>query len=277
MTCCALCHEKYGSVVGGGGGYTTTSSEADPIIQQHVYHWIFAKESYAPPQSRRQNIEGWIYLSEYSSTDICVYRRDNNCIVAFRGTQTAQDIYNDIQLSQYGNQCEFSKVRPSVEFIQDLLVNDPDIVIQVTGHSLGGAVARCVSVALQLISVTFNSAAPPSSPKQNNGSETAYHIQFDIISAWQSPCVRIDKGFRPKKTSMLYRMLGNHMMKRSIRPMLDAHNIDNFSNARPGRFISTNEENTMWREWYTKVPLKFKVAFLVFLGTSYFPPLPGTL
>lgn len=270
--CCPLCNEKYGSIVSNDMSYVTGSSDADPIIKQHAYHWIFSKESYAT--KRRMYIEGWEYLPEYSNSDVCVYQRNNYCIVAFRGTQTVSDIYNDVQLSKYGNQCDFQKVQPSITFIQDLLVTDPGLIIQVTGHSLGGAIARCVASALNLVSVTFNSAAPPSSPKQNRVSDTAYHIEFDIISAWQSNCVRIDKGYRPKKLGFIYRLIGTHFMKQSIRPMLDAHNIDNFSNSKPGQYSSTVQENDLWQSWYQGLSLKFKLVFLAFLGTTHLPTLP---
>ena len=276
MTCCELCNLNYGSVVN-KQAFTTSSSNADPIIKQHAYHWIFSKESYAPPSLRRHNIEGWEYIPEYSSEDICVYVNGNYCIIAFRGTQTAFDVYNDIQLSQFGNQCDFAKVRPSIQFIEDLRVMHPNLIIQLAGHSLGGAVARCVGAAFNLKTVTFNAAAPPQSPKQNNVSEVAYHIVFDVISAWQYPCIRIDKGFRAKQTSALYKLIGKNLRNQAIKPMLEAHNIDCFSNNRYGFIISTDNEDELWRAWYTKLPLKFKMAFLAFVGVKDLPALPQSV
>ena len=67
-----------------------------------------------------------------------------------------------------------------------------------TGHSLGGAIAREVGKMLHLRVVTFNAATPPSAPVTSGPSEVDYHTVFDIVSAWQSPnTVRIDKGCYP--------------------------------------------------------------------------------
>ena len=77
---------------------------------------------------------------------------------------------------------EFS---PPFTFINDLMSDGDEIIL--TGHSLGGAIARCVSSQLNLPSVTFNAAAPPSNPVFNSSLETSYHIVYDIVSAWQEP------------------------------------------------------------------------------------------
>ncbi len=279
-TCCEGCrsediaHEKFGEIVH-QGPFTTNSGEADPLIGVHGIYWLFAKETYASKHLRRENIEGW--RLDVNNDDMIIYVKDELAIAAFRGSTSLNDIKNDVQLSKPNGGCSFEKVGPAIQVINSWLESN-SLLLQLTGHSLGGAVARCVGSALQLGVVTFNPAAPPSSPVSIGPNQVHYHIVFDIISAW-TPSIRIDKGFRPHSTKyskyLLYLPLVSvSVLYATIKPLIEAHQIDSFSNQRNGKIINSQEENLLWQNWFNHLPFGFKKAFLFFINTKELPVLP---
>lgn len=171
----------YGSILD-SGPYSTTTAQADPIIQEFAIHWVLAKEAYA--SNRRPSIEGWMYFQPLSGADAAVYRLGEQIIVAFPGSQTPADIHNDVVLSDPKTKNEFPKAAAAVDMLETLMDYFPDCIVVLTGHSLGGAVARVAGGELGLDFVTFNAAAPPSAPVINVGNSVCFHIVFDIISAW---------------------------------------------------------------------------------------------
>lgn len=243
--------------------YLTTAS-ADPSISSHAIHWVLSSEVYET--TRRRDIEGWVWIGE--TEDMVMYQNDVYAIVAFRGTQTKRDIVSDIQISNPANgTCSFERLIPARKMISDIITLNPDIIIHLTGHSLGGAIARCGGEELGLLSVTFNSAAPPSNPVVNDILSINYHIVFDFISAWQSTSVvRIDKGYRPSHD----RWTGYN---RSLAPIFDAHGIDNFSRKRVGRIVQTDEENLLIQGWYKYLPISIRVFVNRFTSVRVLPPL----
>lgn len=265
---------EYGGILD-SGPYSTMTIQADPLIAAHALHWVLAKEAYAT--MRRENIEGWLYVQELSTADAAIYMMEMNVIIAFPGSQTPADIRNDIVLSSPTGVNSFPKASQGIAIASLVKVTFPDAKIQLTGHSLGGAVARVVGNALRLFFVTFNAAAPPSAPVINNGESVCYHIVFDIISAWQMPCVRIDKNFHPsglKKVPLIGRYLDAYFKRTAIKPILKAHDIESFSASRKGRIVDKFYEQDVWDYWFTKLPIIYKKIFLKFIQTTGLPLLP---
>lgn len=252
------------------GPFSTNTSHGDPLLGVHAIHWVLATETYST--TRRTEIEGWSLVGE--TEDTCMYHQGDRAIIAFRGSQTIADVRSDIQLSRPGgNGCDFTKLGPAMKMVEDFVEENPDIEIQLTGHSLGGAIARCAGQKLGLGIVTFNGASPPSNPVATGPNEVDYHIVFDIISAWQSPnTVRIDKGFRPH-TYGSWDPRG--WLDASVGPVFKAHLIDNFSNKRQGVVVNGLRENTIINQWFSTLPYLFKQVFLHFIETNRLPPIPS--
>lgn len=257
------------------GPFTHTCTSADPILGQHSIHWVFAREVYST--IRRQEIDGWQKVGGTVDTVMYHYPKASDtpgrAIIAFRGSQTIADIRSDIQLSRPGgNGCDFDKLKPALEMVEHFIEENPDVEIQLTGHSLGGAIARCAGQKLGLGIVTFNSAAPPSNPVYTGPNEVDYHIVFDLISAWENPnTVRIDKGFRPYKYGNLD---PRKWLDTSIYPVFKAHSIENFSNCKSGKIISGQEENFIIKSWYDGLSLLLRKIFNYFTQTNQLPPVP---
>lgn len=249
-----------------------TTKDASPKIFPHAIHWVACYESYDnyPP---RHNIDGWALLQAASNRKYTIYRRYNQVIIAFPGTVGAEDIMNDAILSTPSGSNTFPNAVEAIVYVKNLISSiftDPEIVITVTGHSKGGAVARVVAESLGLGVVTFNAAAPPTAPVRNNlvGSVN-YHIVFDPISAWQSPCVRLDNGYRPsskRAIPLIGIFLKNHFKRTAIVPMLEAHRLDNFSKNFGLEEVNERFEDNLWKEWFNGLPKVYKVLWLLFIG-----------
>jgi hypothetical protein len=236
---------------------------ADPLIGIHSIHWVICGETYKA-QPRAQQLEGgWKKIFEQEET--VAYRLDKFVIIGFRGSHRGKDIIDDLTLANAANDtCAFPRVPPARQLTTELLEEDEEILIQCTGHSLGGAIARCVGEALNLGVVTFNAAAPPSNPVLNMENQVHYHIVFDIISAWQSPnTVRIDKGFRPIKSRSI---IPFQWLKQVSREMYLAHSLESFSFIKKGKIISAQQENEMFQEWVKRLPFILRGFLEYYLG-----------
>ena len=230
---------------------------ADPILGQHKIHWEICQQSY---KSVRTDIQDWKMIG--GTEDSVMYVKKDLCILAYRGTQNFQDVWNDLQLT-FRSPCGFNKVAPSIQMLKDFFkTNGTDFAVQITGHSLGGALARCVGKELNLNVVTFNAAAPPNGVIQTRPlpEEVNYHIVCDLISAWQMPnCVRIDKGFRPSVPPInikgLTTTVKSGMFLYSLQQMFSkAHGLASFSSAVPGRLMSGAQESILMDAWIAKFP-----------------------
>lgn len=285
-TCCDSCASYDLTSFNFGGSVVSTPSNwvtsmADSIIRTHAIHWILSREVYCHTHDRRTAINGWERDDALNDADVCVYKLGSMAIIAFRGTTTASDILSDISLSTPGNDaCAFAKVGPAVEMAKFLL--HQGFLVQTTGHSLGGAVARCVGMKLSLGVVTFNMAAPPSNPISTAPNQIHYHIVFDIISAWV-PSVRIDKHNRPHKSRshniiskipVVGRLVDSYLFRYSIEPMLKAHDISMFSNHSHGVLVDSLIENRLWTEWFSTLPKVLKYSFLYFIHSKNLPEIP---
>lgn len=273
-------------------------NDADPLIERHAIYWVLSSESYKI--NRRQNIDGWEAVM--LNLDSIVYGKDNNLIVAFRGTDPSSktDLWNDLQIgttsslntsltklknfvtgaksSQVGGaSCAFDKTGPAVEMINFLKRENPGKMISLTGHSLGGAVARCAGDSSGLLSITFNAAAPPIKQTVTDENSVNYHIVLDIISAWQYPnTIRIDKGFRPPRPS-LFGPLGISAWIKIIwnakKVLLPAHALDVFKKYRPGTIMSAAQENHIIQQWWKSLPVLLRKA--LFGSTTHYNPVKG--
>lgn len=256
------------SILGFGGAPLDSTpaqfgiSDCDPLIRRHVYYWLICLQ--ASKLSRSSNVEGFYLL--YADEESCVYIKRCLVIIAFRGTKHARDLYDDALIS-LGT--VYPRVIHAVRFIQRLLALNPHITVHVTGHSLGGAIARDVGKTLRLKTVTFNAAAPPTSPVSIGFDEVSYHVVFDLISAWQSPnVIRIDKGFRPS-SPVLGLVVPGVWLYDFLNSILPAHKLSAFSNATPGTLTSAADENYYFDRWYYYIPHVAKILLLTFfLGSS---------
>lgn len=221
--------------------------QADPLIAPgHVIHWKISSATY--DQNRPEQIDGWLKVGE--TWDSAMYYNEKRCILGFKGTQMLfNDFYNDIQLTLNQKGCP-PKADPTAKMVQDFFNEGHGIPLQLTGHSLGGAVARCVGNLLNLNVVTFNAAAPPNGIVQTQPSprETNYHIFGDIISAWECPnTIRIDKGFNL--------INGPDAFNHSVKQFQNAHTLAAFSAAgKPGTIVSASTENDLFDRWYQSTP-----------------------
>lgn len=251
--------------VSGRSKYSTNM--ADPLIAQHAMHWVLCHEVYSI--DRRQDIEGWEFIG--GTDDTILYIKDDTWgIVAFRGTHVASDIISDVQLASKKNgTCSFDRAGPGIKLVDDFIRENPDITLQLTGHSLGGAVARCAGEALGLPVVTFNSAAPPSNPVVVGRNEIDYHIVFDLISAWQTPnTIRIDKGYRPARVRSL---VPKNFLRQSLAPTFASHSLSNFSNEKVGHVIDAATETKLLLEWNDSLPLSLRLFMAWYLEVRRIP------
>lgn len=262
-----------------GQGYT--EQDADPVLGENAIHWLVCLETYNQQRSPILGSKGDWFLG-YQDEDTCIYHQQDQdgfvlpyTIIGFRGTTGIEDVYNDIKLSNPSNgTCGFPKAQEGIEFTKQFLVDNPELSVQVTGHSLGGGIARCTGQALGLGIVTFNAAAPPSNPViTTSGNEMNYHIVFDVISAWQSPgTVRIDKGFRPVKSSAIIPVKWS---RTAMSQLIESHSLVNFSNQIQGRQVDADTEDSLMKSWFHSLPKILKKFILYFfMGNSSVKTIP---
>ena len=244
--------------------YSYILCDADPIIKPHAMHWRVCIESYE--RNRLSLIGEWYLVYEDIETCIYVHLKEKRAIIGFRGTDATKDLYDDTKLT-------LNKIPPratqAIAFVTEFRTLNPALSIELTGHSLGGAIARITGDDQNLKSITFNSAAPPSAPVISGRDETAYHIVFDVVSAWQSPNVtRIDKGYWPI-ASFWYSMIPMIWLWHVFDGIIPSHSLSNFSKERPGTVVSAETENRYMRKWFRSLPSSGRRYIIIFLmGTS---------
>jgi len=241
--------------------------DADPIIQGHEIYWLVCVETYNKKRLPRI-AEAWYLI--YHDVESCIYQNRCEIIVGFRGTNRAKDLYDDTKLTLG---MAFPRHRQAVVYLKTLLSVNTNVIAKVTGHSLGGAIAREVSKTMKLECVTFNAAAPPSTPVVHAEKETGYHIVFDVISAWQGPgTIRIDKGYWPLTT--VYGMAVPYAwIWHVLNGVKDSHSLDNFSKKRVGKVVSAETETLLMRKWFKTLPIQGRVFIMSFLMGVRMSPL----
>lgn len=174
----------------------TTADVADFVLPQDKLPFVLAASMYHTPPDI---IEDFIRVkSDSASVQTWIHRFDLVCIVALRGTDVfAEDginnILDDMVVAGLAgvNQCALRIANETMEIIKDLEQRGFQEII-VTGHSLGGSAAFCVSSQSSKIvrAVSFNGGAPITNPVyQGAGPQKNmfYHIAGDIISTHMSP------------------------------------------------------------------------------------------
>lgn len=250
-------------------------SEPDPILGENSIHWLVCRESYKSERSPIIGIDDeWIL--GYQDEETCIYHQVDvegtvldYCIIGFRGTAATGDIYDDYKLSIKGNKGDFPRAQEGIQFTRQFMEQNPELIIQLTGHSLGGAIARITGQTLGLGIVTFNAAAPPTNPVETGPNEIDYHIVFDIISAWQQPnTIRIDKGYRPM-VKYQHSIIPKTWLKNVVSDLAPAHSLSNFSNEKPGKIIQAKSENYLIQLWFYMMPQPLRILVMtVLLGFS---------
>jgi hypothetical protein len=149
-------------------------------------------------------------------------------VVVFRGTSDGVDVKDDVALSLGES--------TGLEQEGDMMVKEITKPCIATGHSLGGYGAMKFAQKYHIPCVVFNAAASAMSPVTSGPGlgSVAYHIVGDLVSSHIGEnaltVVRIDIGFGFSAT-------------------LFCHSLQRFLEERPGKLISSGEENYVFAEF----------------------------
>lgn len=85
----------------------------------------------------------------------CVLKKDNNIIIAYRGTNSDSwaDLKNDISM---GVKIKPEQAKNALNLYDQIHYEYPNCSIELTGHSLGGSLAQIVGATRNIETVTFN-------------------------------------------------------------------------------------------------------------------------
>lgn len=152
----------------------------------------FAIAMYQPV--RPQEKWGYSYYPRLSSERVGVWVSCNKVIIAFRGTSIGQsggkkDVLDDIAIATNETSCDLTITRQGMAVINDMVENGFQS-FYLSGHSLGGRAAFCLSTYTNVKRATgLNVAAPIVNPLFLGAPEKSfnYHIVGDIISTHVSP------------------------------------------------------------------------------------------
>lgn len=207
--------------VGDGGASFGTAAWIAP---EHGPFFVMSKSMYTTPQ---QLIGPWSLLPEYTTPRNAVWKAGEMYALAAKGTSSAADVLDDVQLAlRIGTDANLDvSLVTETKAVMDKLIKLMGSAARVTltGHSLGGWAAVQTRVAYPgSRSIVFNGAAPPTNPVLVP--DVAYHIAGDIISAHAAGATRIDQGY--------------------TFPSLEAHELARFEE--PGQEMSVDEEQLLW-------------------------------
>lgn len=238
----------------------------------------------------------WTLVTE--STYFCFYASENTHIMGCRGTVVTdiKDLWSDVMIASKAG-CGFDRAKLAVEEATKYLRDHQGAELWTTGHSLGGATARCVAKALNAAKcIVFNPAAPPTHPVTNLPQETSFHIVLDVISAWMNGpnVVRIDMGFRPKEFSKIGKVgsflsgfvpgvgqaVAAKELASAIATVLPTHGLANFFSTYGFILQKPQYETDLWRKWWKTLPLTAQVMISAFspliTRANGFPPVDQT-
>ena len=212
-------------------GGTTLSTTPDYgtatwIAPEHGPFYVMSKSMYTTPQPL---IGPWSLLPEYTTPRNAVWKAGDQYALAAKGTSSAADVLDDVQLAlRIGTDANMdvglvSETKGVMDKLIKLMGSASRVTL--TGHSLGGWAAVHTRVAYPgARSVVFNGAAPPTNPVLVP--DVAYHIAGDIISAHAAGATRIDQGYSF--------------------PSLEAHELARFESGAGGQEMSVDEEQLLW-------------------------------
>jgi hypothetical protein len=209
-------------------------------------------ETYKPPKERILNIESFTYIRNESDDFFALYVDifDKRFILGARGTvpKNPYDVLNDLVISFHGG-CDYPRVSTARSIMSRASKKYPGYKRYITGHSLGGGVARCIALNdVGIEAITFNAAAPPTSLASQVGANvTSYHIVLDLISAWLG--AGSEKTFRFD--------MGHKIDSSVINTLGPTHSASNFFN-QTMVLVTKENENQKWQDWYkNKAPVWF--------------------
>ena len=106
---------------------------------------------------------GWKKLERYSNGEINVFVKKSQCVMAFRGTQSAKDFYTDIKsVALSGVKADDRRFVEAAAAMRRVAKNiGQHYHISVTGHSLGGTIAQYVGRLFCLGGICFNPGSSP--------------------------------------------------------------------------------------------------------------------
>ena len=262
-------------------------SQVHPIIAKngHGMHAVIAADMYTHPEQRRRTIDRWILvtLPKYNTERFCFYVRGERAIFGCRGTQDMADVLQDWHLIREAGGCGFGRVDEAISILDAFRLEFREIkIISITGHSLGGAVARCVSARTGLVAVAFNPAAPPTTQTVQPHNNVTYHIVMDTISAWISGgnVVRLDTGIRIAPStplaqtvqtflSYVYPIVGLAWVARELYQTVAAHSKSQFF-LQSSQIVPTALEDKLWQDWWgIKLPPQKQLIRTFLLGTTW--------
>ena len=166
-------------------------------LQESMRYAIFASASYEKPANRRayldkMNKNGHIIDTQFSDNEMLVTRQKDTgeLIIAFRGSTTAEDwLVSDlgILLDKLKSTPRYKRNLKTMLKILKKYNSTPKNKIVLTGHSLGGRLAKSFGVRFGLRAVVYNRGASPLEMfkfwKKKNKNVKEYNTKYDVVSA----------------------------------------------------------------------------------------------
>lgn len=241
-------------------------SDCDYSIKQHAIQWLVCYETYRPERRKTLSLYWQLF---YDTAETCMYRLECNqdrIIIGFRGAYHIKDVKTYFKMMR---DVDYDRVYQAIVAVRGILEKQPNAKIYLTGHGVGGTIAKYVAHELHLIAITFNSAGMPTRYEKlvEYKDEVNYHIVYDILSAWQPSkyTVRIHKGLNPLPHWI--ENLSKPLSMISIGTKLSInHDLDTFSKySGNGKRICGFEEDALLQEWWDKLPFIYKYPIRAFL------------
>lgn len=243
-----------------------TPDQAHPIIKGngHAIHAVISKEMYKHPSIRRTRIGQWklvVYVA-FNTERFCFYHMGEYVIMGCRGTSDLADVVQDWKLVYEMGGCRFDRTDEAMNMLGAFSTYFRPKRIQFTGHSLGGAVARCLSARTGHQAIVFNPAAPPTTQTTQPFGNVAYHIVMDVVSAWISSgtVYRLDAGIRIKEPSRVSWLVQNLLsfiypyaslafVGNELYQTIPAHAMSQFF-LTGATLVDAHYENELWQNWW---------------------------
>jgi hypothetical protein len=190
-------------------------------------------------ETSRQDTGQAVYMPKLSTDEIAVYqdKHTNQFIVSVRGTvlnqgfgTTAKDLSTDALIA-LGMSKHSSRTSDARKVVQSLSKKVGKKNVVVTGHSLGGTIARDVSDLEGVRAVTFNAGSSPAdflshrefkTKKQANASMvTNYSVEGDFVSQHSNlgsgKNVKVPRKLKKKSTHTIHQFTKESYLTRVLR------------------------------------------------------------